>query len=270
MKRSFTTLSIIAAFSLVLSAYRDGPAFNNVDRTGSPVAGGQFCSGCHSGGSFGVSIQGQLKDAGGNVVTSYTPGEDYTFVVQLGNTSGTPKFGFQAVALQSGNTNAGNFTPNSSNTQVTTLNNRKYGEQPAASTSNLFVLNWTAPAAGTGNVTFYAAGVACNGTNTTSGDQGIKMNALVINENLVQAVSENNIQQVSIYPNPSSDFLNITAENESIELYSIYDLTGKQVLQNSIFTSATQIDIRSLQPGTYVLRLNTTKGTYLTSRFIKL
>lgn len=59
------------------------------DRTGGPLSSGT-CGSCHSGGNYGTTFTIEVKDAGNNVVTSYTPNATYTIEYPVNTTSGTP------------------------------------------------------------------------------------------------------------------------------------------------------------------------------------
>jgi hypothetical protein len=69
----------------------------------------------------------------------------------------------------------------------------------------------------------------------------------------------------NIYPNPSSDFININTK-EKVNNIEIYDATGRKVISDIV--SKNQIDIRNLANGVYYIRINTDKNN-LTSKFIK-
>ncbi|MFC4164475.1 T9SS type A sorting domain-containing protein [Epilithonimonas zeae] len=69
----------------------------------------------------------------------------------------------------------------------------------------------------------------------------------------------------SIYPNPTSDILNITTK-EKINNIEIYDSIGRKVTAE--FNSNNQIDVQKLISGVYYIRITTDKNN-LTSKFIK-
>lgn len=71
---------------------------------------------------------------------------------------------------------------------------------------------------------------------------------------------------ISIYPNPVKDYLNI--DYPSLTFCSIYDVTGRLLLESIENTSVTKLDIRLLNPGLYFIALKTEKGI-ITQRFIK-
>ena len=72
----------------------------------------------------------------------------------------------------------------------------------------------------------------------------------------------NNIQ-ASIYPNPTSDILNIQTD-ESITNVTAYNIAGQKVLQASTQT----INVSNLKTGVYVLKVETAKGS-ATLKFVK-
>lgn len=73
-------------------------------------------------------------------------------------------------------------------------------------------------------------------------------------------------ENFTIYPNPTSDELNITATN-GLELndISIFDLTGRKV---KTFKNDTKINVSDLSTGTYLIEVKTNEGKG-TSKFIK-
>jgi len=70
--------------------------------------------------------------------------------------------------------------------------------------------------------------------------------------------------QLSIYPNPVADYLNISTEDEIVDVV-VYDVTGRTIntrLNNS------QIDVSNFAKGFYVINIVTDKANY-TQKFIK-
>lgn len=70
---------------------------------------------------------------------------------------------------------------------------------------------------------------------------------------------------IKIYPNPTSDFININTK-EKINNIEVYDATGKKVISD--INPKNQIDVRKLLKGVYYIRVMTDKKN-LTSKFIK-
>jgi len=162
---------MLAVCASPMLANLNGPA---PGLTGAP--GESNCTVCH----FGAELNqggGQLKIELLNAAT-YTPGAQHRIRITLSDPAAR-RWGFQITARRSGTTNDRAGTLVSENIQligIDTLNNLQYathtsqGTQPNIANQAVWELLWTAPAAGFGSVTFYAAGNAANNNLTTSGD----------------------------------------------------------------------------------------------------
>ncbi|TDX87159.1 T9SS type A sorting domain-containing protein [Epilithonimonas xixisoli] len=69
---------------------------------------------------------------------------------------------------------------------------------------------------------------------------------------------------VSVYPNPTSDFLKFDTKSK-VESVQVYDMAGKAV---SVQVLNNQIDVRNLAVGSYVVKIQTAEGSS-TQKFIK-
>ena len=166
-------LLVLALF--VLQSRSSGAAATGLgDRTGSPLSGGAGCS-CHGGASYAPSISVEVKDAFSNPVTEYQPGQSYTIEYTVSAASGSPGgFGFQSVAIsnQASALNAGNMISTVTvNTRISSFNGRQYAEHNGVNNAGVFIINWTAPAAGFGTVNIHSRGIAVDGFGSTGGDQ---------------------------------------------------------------------------------------------------
>lgn len=222
------------------------------DRSGSPLSG-LNCTSCHSGGSFGTSVTINLNDqTTGMPVTSYAPNTTYDLEIIVNASSGTPGgYGFQVTGLNTTNVQSGSYANPSSNAQIASS---RLVEHDGTSATNTFTVEWTAPSAGDGSVTFYAAGNAVNGTGNTSGDQAALNNLTVTEATFSTGAFE--VEQISIYPNPSRDEINISGLNE-IAPYSIYNVLGAEVLRGSLGIDDS-IGITGFERGLYFLHINDT------------
>lgn len=274
MQKTYLTLSLFVAAGFLLMSNNLGVAtVQNLDRTGSPVSAANLCNQCHSGGAVVPTIDTRVLDSTGNEVSTYDAGQTYTYEVELSAT-GAAAYGFQTVALLSSNANAGNLVAHTSNTKMKTLSGRKYGEHNGKSVSGLFVMTWTAPAAGSGNVSFYASGIACNSNNSTSGDRFIKANALVLTENSVSGINAEETGKISLYPNPASgNYLNINMPYNGEGRVVITDMAGKIIRVNQLnFINGqnAQLDIQNLAPGAYgLIVINSNGNQQFSSKFIR-
>ena len=61
--------------------------------------------------------------------------------------------------------------------------------------------------------------------------------------------------EASIFPNPTSDVLNIKTSSFENVTYTLYDAQGKLVLQNILAAEVTPIQVSHLAPGSYSLEL---------------
>jgi hypothetical protein len=133
---------------------------------------------CHN--SFALnSGPGSITiSAAGMTNNQYVPGQVYNMTVTVAQT-GVGLFGFDTEALLASNNNAGTFTVTDAvSTRIKTItvsgvvrNNMTHKLNGGASSgSKNFTFNWTAPAAGSGNVTFYFSGVAANASGNNQGD----------------------------------------------------------------------------------------------------
>ncbi|HEU0137241.1 MAG TPA: FG-GAP-like repeat-containing protein, partial [Flavobacterium sp.] len=76
--------------------------------------------------------------------------------------------------------------------------------------------------------------------------------------------------QFSVYPNPAKDFITFSFDLTQVEIKSanIYDLSGKLV-HTTTKISDSQIDVRTLSTGTYILVLKDVEGRNYTQKFIR-
>jgi hypothetical protein len=75
----------------------------------------------------------------------------------------------------------------------------------------------------------------------------------------------------NLFPNPSSDLLNIQldAENNSGKnILSIYEVTGKKVLEKVLSSTSNVIDVSKLTSGYYLIQLNSNSRIY-SKKFVK-
>ena len=170
----FLTILIISCY--IFSSYSSGPAsVNGNGYTGAP--GEAFtCSGCHTGGAYGTTSESlEIRNAGGTLVTEYIPGATYSLELTISASMGTPAaYGFQMTSLENvGDTYVGTWQNAAANLKFSVGNSgRIYAEHNMRSLSNVFSMEWVAPALGTGGITFYHVGNSVNSASGTGGDIG--------------------------------------------------------------------------------------------------
>lgn len=260
--RAIYMLSLLLSGAIIFLGSSSGPgAVQGQDRTGGPLANG-FCGNCHAAGAFNPSMSLELlKD--GNAVMGYMPGETYTMRVTITADAGAQVYGFQAVALSGDdNVQAGSWTP-PMGTRVTPLNGRDYIEHNQRSESNIFEVEWTAPANGVGNISFYSASVSANNMSGSGGDGATRLeNPVVLND---LTVSTNDLPElansINIFPNPVADQLNLQVEVEEAtdaEL-TIYNGLGQPMLRRAIQlgvgNNQEQMDLSNFPTGHYSVEI---------------
>lgn len=138
-------------------------------KTGSPGDAGVTCTQCHTG-----TAQTATNWITTNIPASgYVPGQSY-IITATGFHMGVVKIGFELTAENSANDKVGTFSViNANETQLVNNNNavtHKVGGTTPIGNSKIWTMNWVAPAATTGAVTFYAAFNAANGNGNNQGD----------------------------------------------------------------------------------------------------
>lgn len=299
-KKFLLTILILIFGGIIFSSYEHGPAYEGgLNRTGSN-GGGANCagSGCHSANDPSTIVSVHVKNSAGTEVTQYVPGGNYTVTINGHNTTSETlsKFGFQVsgIVVSSGD-QAGTFTAVSgSNIRIVTLSGLQIAEhkKPLNETStNTYTatFNWTAPAAGAGNVAFYGIlnPVAGDGHKTTGGgdddddddddddETGLSYPNIAPVVTLTQGTGGGNggtsavAQQTKeasmfrCYPTPCTSLLTIEATEQVIlQKVEIYDMAGRlQVASNTTADKKYEINTSNLLPGVYTLVAYSTSGS---------
>jgi len=108
-------------------------------------------------------------------------------------------------------------------------------------------------------------GFAVTGLNGNPANQAALGNVLVTPAAL--SVSEFQNAQVSMYPNPATNKLNLDAKN-AIESVAVFNLLGQNVLAQNPNSKSVSLDVSDLQSGVYVMKA-TINGKESASRFVK-
>lgn len=265
----------VAIGSIFISEY-SSTAVGNITGSpqaaaGDPKSGNKTCamSGCHV--SNGVNVTFPLTGViTSNVpVAGYTPGVTYTFTATM-TRAGHSKYGFEISPQDATGTFLGTLIATDVvNTKLATHFIAGSGNVAGkyithkVSTADTWSFDWTAPIAGTGDVTFYGAFNAANGNNLVTGDS-IFTSTTLVSENVASGIDdlENFANNFSIYPNPISDKFvvgNSLNETGCINI-SISDISGAVVKQVQNAVAYQTIDIADLADGVYFLRIQTSAG----------
>lgn len=100
------------------------------------------------------------------------------------------------------------------------------------------------------------------------GDQGIGDFKVSAFDSSILSTSANNLDQVAVFPNPTTSFLNFSGLREDFNL-EIYNLLGQKTLTTNVTQARASIDVSNFESGTYVLKLKN-ENTTSTLKFNKL
>ena len=75
--------------------------------------------------------------------------------------------------------------------------------------------------------------------------------------------------QATIFPNPTSEVLNITTSTFENVTYTLYDAQGKLIFQDKLSAEQTPIQVSQLAPGSYSLTLSNETQNLKTFKLIK-
>lgn len=73
-------------------------------------------------------------------------------------------------------------------------------------------------------------------------------------------IGENNTANLRVYPNPASDFLNVSY-NGTIQSVEVFNLLGQRVLVKNVNQSAYELHVSDLHSGMYLVKVNTDGGS---------
>lgn len=88
---------------------------------------------------------------------------------------------------------------------------------------------------------------------------------IIVTQGAILATGESKLSIITLYPNPTSDYLNIKTDH-NISKVDLFDMTGKLVLSSKL--QEHKVDVSTLIKGNYVIKIYTESGV-VTSKFIK-
>lgn len=124
-----------------------------------------------------------------------------------------------------------------------------------------YVVTVTPLATGTVSINI-ESGVAADAAGNGNESGSLSVEATISETTLSVSFNSN---QIKVYPNPSTDFIQIDS-SLPVSKYYVFDLQGKVVIEATSETNL--IDIRQLREGTYMLKVKTNEGS-LSKVFLK-
>jgi hypothetical protein len=271
MKRKLLIVLFIVSSSFIIIDGINNSAFtysNNPPAGCSGAPGDYTCAVCHGGSNVTAKTGWITSDI--DTTIGYVPGKKYTITASIVNTSSNVS-GFEIVALNSSNANMGTATLISPAYTSSTIGSggRNYVIQTFSGTSQKkWSFNWTAPAAGKGKVTIYGTFNAANGDGSSGGDI-IYTSKMSIKEGTATTIASLDINNtdVSLYPNPTSDYVNLSYQlnkdaNVTIDLCDILGQKIKTLLveNKSAGEQTDLLDVNAVAKGAYFLQIHVNKS----------
>lgn len=264
----FTTLSIFTALAIMGNEW--GVAHvNGLNRTGSSgLAPGCDGSGCHSGGTFTNVMPPtvEITDVDGYPTNYFMPGN--TYIINMKGTSTAPKWGFQVSGYHLDTSlnrhSAGWLSGTMPYSHDTFIGNYSVVEQAMA----LNVVNdtiattvfWLAPTMPIVDTVYFPFTI-CNidDDGTADGDNFVSYSDTLghwTTETVFVSERFRNNIDVTVYPNPASNRLNIRPDDISKGDYyiSVFNMSGKPLAWQRFNTNTSRelnLDISNWPAGTY-------------------
>lgn len=271
MNKYVTLFFFSAITAVVLTSLSGGAPEGN---TGS-ISDGQTCANpsCHGGSTLesNSSLTSDVPSSG------YVPGQTYNLTATVFET-GTGKFGFEVSPQDSSGSLLGTLIAGTNNRLTTSNKYLTHDGAALVSDTASWSFSWTAPAAGTGDVTFYAAFIAADQMGGNSGDQCYKT-SLVLSEDATAVgvlATQSAENEVSLFPNPASDFIvlsvsNVVTDNASI---TIHDIRGSLVSTlesnwNARGEFSKRYDVSALPQGLYFIKIGNNQNQSVKRLFIQ-
>lgn len=279
MKKIILTGLSLALGGVLFSSFENGVYTKGAgDCTGATGSTGTCSSsGCHfSSGLNDLNLSIIVTDASnGDVVNTYVP-EGYYKVTLKGVHGAGGVFAGYGLQFTAANANDGQFTLIGNSLKSTVIPPYEYIEHsapiPSVSNGEVYFL-WKAPAAGTGNITFYCTMLAANGDHAITGDID-RNTSLTLQEGTTSVADLDAIVSTTLYPNPVKDYVTLMMETKESGAYSfnIYNLTGQKMLSEIINVQSgkvtKQFDATHLNAGMYFLEMKH-EGRSKTLSFVK-
>jgi hypothetical protein len=182
-------LGLAVAFSLIILADLAFTSSSGPPAGHSGAPGDGTCLSCHGGQPLNPGTATRTlvfnNDA---TLTSYVPGQTYTAVYTVNNPT-TTVFGFQLIAKNAAGANVGTLiATNAAQASLTSgyIQQTFTGRLATTAGTKSWNFSWTAPAAGTGTVSFYVATNVSNADGGSGGD-AIYTNVFTLTEAAPQA-----------------------------------------------------------------------------------
>ena len=94
--------------------------------------------------------------------------------------------------------------------------------------------------------------------------------SLTVIEGQTLSVQSSEINQISVFPNPGVDFIEIKSNNNLEKaIISIFDINGRRVINYKNVANKNLVDISKLSVGEYILRIISSNGNIFSTKILK-
>lgn len=266
---------VIVALSLSSLSVTSNPTGAPAGVANDPSSGSATCTNCH-GGTATNATAAQASITSTIPAAGYTPGTTYTITATV-NFTGRSTFGFEVSPQNSAGTKLGTLINTSSQTKLVGSNKYITHTQAGNSGANTksWTFDWTAPAAGTGAVTFYGSFMAANGNGTSSGDI-VYRTSYAVSEAVASSVNEiqANTSALTVINLKNALQISYTAQSAASANVELYNLNGTLVSSTSFEQqNAGNVDLNvdvkdGLNTGIYIVKVQ--QGTQVLTKKLAL
>ena len=265
MKKSIYFLFAIAIFLLLTPNVFSNMTGSPGGKTDSPSDGAN-CTQCHTGtinsGTGTLTVMTNIPTQG------YTAGQQYAITIQLME-SNCNRFGFEITCEENnfGSQKTGSFVlTDATNTQFANNSTSITHTLSGISGTNMkiWTMDWIAPSNISSGVEFYVSAVAANNNGNTNGDQVYTTTHSFGEATSTVSEKQNNI---TAFVNPiSKDIMINVVEPIHISNLEVYDISAKLVYSKKEVLLPSTINVDFLDPGIYIITMNTVNGEKITKK----
>lgn len=273
MKITILLLTILFPAALFFTSSVTNSGGSAGGYTGSPRDQNRTCTECHTGNN--QLAEGWITS---NIpVEGFIPGQTYTITATAVH-DGVVKFGFEVTSEDDAHNKKGTYViTNMTQTKLTNANkavtHTGFGTTPSGN-SKTWTFDWTAPEAGTGNITFFGAFNATNGNGNTSGDV-VYVSTYTVTE-LGLGIGDDADEKLTIraYPSPFTDHLNIgfgefASKVTEIRLFALNGVMVYCDKPGGIMADTYRLTAGEIAPGIYHLSVLLADGRTVERKVVK-
>jgi len=229
-KKRILFVFVVGLFAWVAFSVDEAKSFSSGAPAGycnAPSSPGNTCHSCHNTGPAPVTIPGMITS--GIPAAGYIPGTTYTITATV-TAAGHNRFGFEISPQDLNGNLVGSMNDLGTETifQQSGVYITHSSNSLLSNGSKFWQFEWTAPSAGTGNVTFYGAFNITNNDGSYTGDT-IVLSTSTWNENTGLYVNNTfaDVENPAVWLNGNS--LHISGVATEIDHVNIYDLNGQLI-----------------------------------------